>query len=666
MVPKVLEDTMKFLSRIAWMVSMSLASMCFWMGCSDEGPSNGGPPDTTPPVVASVAPMDESHVRVTFNEKVSRPSAERTDHYSIEVITAAEAPPSSSRHGERTGDPERALPTQVEILTAALQSDGKNVLLTTGANMGTVAYNMLVNGVSDVNGNKMTEVSTTEFTGVNTPDITAPFVIVRSPRSGATGVGTSEPVAITFSEPMWDVSVLGAFSWISSNDTVITSLTKDHDNEYVFSPLSPLEHGTSYTVILTQDAHDWAGNSLAKTSWQFTTMSAIDTTPPTLVSTVPADGAVDVSTGTVFILTFSERINPASLENVLVTPTPSEGTEEWSSDGLTVTFTPDEPLLEDTQYFLMLPEGSIQDLSGNLNTENYTVGFTTGSSLESGRIEGTLSGDLYSAGAGDPTGAAVIATTSELFGDGELDIFGIAFAGGNDAYSVPHLPDTTYYPFAILDSNNDGILDPETGDAFGAYGLDIRAMDFTQTEVAVDAGGIVGDVDFPLYDAEAISGTVLYYGDIPSEFRASLMYFVGAFDSETFDPDNPGNPAAWTEDGPLAWDAEYAINDLDDGLMPGTYYIGAYIDVNSNGLFDSAIDPSGFYSNMQSGIPYPITVEDGGDATNVDIYLEMPSGGALTLPSGKWKEIGSASKNSLSLERMSAKLREALQRRGAK
>jgi hypothetical protein len=532
--------------------------------------------------------------------------------------------------------------------------------------MGTVAYDMLVNGVSDVNGNEMTEVSTTEFTGVNTPDVTAPFVVLRSPRSGATGVGTSEPVAITFSEPMWDVSVLGAFSWISSKDTVITSLTKDHDNEYVFSPLSPLDRGTSYTVTLAEDAHDWAGNSLAKTSWQFKTMTVIDTTPPTLVSTVPTDGAVDVSTGAVFTLTFSERINPASLEDILLTPNPSEGTEEWSSDGRTVTFTPDDPLLEDTQYFLLFPEGAIQDLSGNLNTENYTVGFTTGSSLESGRVQGTLSGDLYSAGAGDPTGAAVVATTSELFGDGQLDILGIAFAGDNDAYSVPHLPDTTYYPFAILDSNNDGILDPETGDAFGAYGLDIRGNDFTQTEVVVDAGGVVVDADFPLYDTEAISGTVLYYGDLPSEFRASLMYFVGAFDAETIDFDNPGTPAAWTEDGPLAWDAEYAINALDNGLKAGTYYVGAYIDVNSNGLFDSAIDPHGFYSNMQSGIPYPITVENGGDATNIDIYLEMPSAGALTLPSGKWKEIGSASKNSLSLERMSAKLREALQRRGAK
>jgi hypothetical protein len=144
------------------------------------------------------------------------------------------------------------------------------------------------------------------------------------------------------------------------------------------------------------------------------------------------------------------------------------------------------------------------------------------------------------------------------------------------------------------------------------------------------------------------------------------MYFVGAFDAETFEPNNPGDPAAWTEDGPLAWDAEYAINALDSGLKAGTYYVGAYIDVNSNGIFDSAIDPSGFYSNMQSGIPYPITVENGGDATNVDIYIEMPSGGALTLPSGKWRETGPSSKNSLSLERMSAKLRAALQRRGAK
>jgi len=655
---------MRSLFRIGWMVSMSLVTMFLWLGCSsDEGPSGGGPPDTTPPVVTSVTAMDATHVQVTFDEQVSRPSAERTDHYSIVEITAAETATRATGTGEEPNDPETALPTQVEIAAAVLQSGGKTVLLTTGTNMSTNAYDMLVSGVSDASGNKMTGVSTTEFTGQNTPDLTAPFIVMRTPGAGATGAGTSQPVTVSFSEPMADVTVLEAFSWTSSKGSVRFSMQKTNETEYAFSPLSPIDRSTIYTVTLTGAARDWAGNSLAQTSWTFTTMNALDTTPPTLVSTVPADGAVNVSTGVTLKLTFSERINPASLKDILITPSPSQGTEEWSTDGRTVSFTPDEPLLENTQYLLVFAEGSVEDLSGNLNTETVTVGFTTGASFASGRIEGTLTGDVNSPGAADPTGAVVVATTTELFGEGELDILGIAFAGANDTYSISRLPGATYYPFAILDSNGDGVLDPERGDAFGAYGLDIGAQVFTQTPVVLDAGATVTDVDFPLFDPVAITGTVVYDGDMSAEVRATLMYSVGAFDAATFDPNNPGDPVAWTQDGPLAWNPEYAMNTLDNNLEPGSYYVGAYVDVNSNGLFDPNIDPSGFYSNLQTGAPLPVTVEDGGDAANVDIYLEIPAGGALAFSPGAWPEPQHANKNHLSLKRLNAKLQEILRHR---
>lgn len=654
---------MRSLFRIGWMVSMCLVTMLIWIGCSsDEGPSNGGPPDTTPPVVASVTAVDATHVQVAFDEQISRSSAERTDHYSIVEITAAEAATRSTRTGEGPNEPERALPLQVEIAAAVLQSDGKTVLLTTGTGMSTTAYDMLVSGVSDASGNEMTGVSTTEFTGKDSSDITAPFIVMRTPRAGATGVGTSEPVIVSFSEPMADVTVLEAFSWTSSKGSVLFSIEKTDEAEYAFLPLTVIDRSTLYTVTLTGTARDWAGNSLDQTSWTFTTMNTLDTTPPTLASSVPADGAVNVSTGVTLTLTFSERINPASLENILITPNPGQGTDERSTDGRTFSFTPDEPLLENTQYLLVLGEGSFEDLSGNLNTETVTVGFTTGASFASGRIEGTLTGDVNSPGATDPTGAVVVATTTELFGEGDLDILGIAFAGANDSYSIFRLPGATYYPFAILDSNGDGVIDPERGDAFGAYGLDISAQVFTQTPVVLDAGATVTDVDFPLFDPVAITGTVVYDGGMPAEVRATLMYSVGAFDAATFDPNDPGDPVAWTQDGPLAWNPEYAMNTLDSNLQPGNYYVGAYVDVNSNGLFDPDIDPSGFFSNLQ-GDPLPVAVEDGGDAANVDIYLEIPATGAFALPSGTWPEPQHANKNHLSLKRLNAKLQEILRHR---
>lgn len=657
---------MKALFNNGWIVTTLFLTALLWAGCSsDDGPSDGGTPDTAPPVIASVTAIDATHVQVTFDEKVSRPSAQRTEHYTI-VAAGATMSLTSLGKPDGAGSPSGTSAVPVPVDAAILQADGKNVLLTTGLPMSAIAYTLSASGVGDVNGNKMTEAATREFTGVDTPDATSPAVVARSPRPGATGVGTSEPVAVTFSEAMSEVAVIGAFSWMSSKDTVLSSVKRISDAAYVFSPLSPLDRSTTYAVTVSDDAHDRAGNPLVKTSWTFTTTSAQDATPPALVSTVPADGAVDVPTGVALTLTFSERIDPASLEDVLITPTPSAGTEEWSSDGWTVSFTPDELLVEDTQYYLVFPKGAIRDLSGNRSTGTVTVAFTTGSSFASGGIDGTLSGDIYSAGAGDPTGALVAASTTGLFADDETDILGVAFVGENDTYSVLHLPDATYYPFAIMDSNGDGVIDPGTGDAFGAYGVDVRAMDFTASPVLVEAGATVGSVDFLLYDPEAISGTVLSYGEIPVPFRTGELYFVGAFSADGFDPDNPGNPSAWVAGGPLAWDAHYSINALDDGLAPGTYYVGAYIDANDNGVFDPNVDPSGFHSNMQSGIPYPITVENGGDATNVDIYLEMPSADAMAPPSKPWEHVEPQGKNRVSLERLGDKLREALRSRDAR
>lgn len=75
----------------------------------------------------------------------------------------------------------------------------------------------------------------------------------------------------------------------------------------------PLKAGTKYHVRIDPAAvTDAAGNAFAgisdDTTLAFTTAAPADTTPPTLVSSVPANNATDVEAGTTITLTFSEEV----------------------------------------------------------------------------------------------------------------------------------------------------------------------------------------------------------------------------------------------------------------------------------------------------------------------------------------------------------------------
>jgi len=649
---------MTSLSRLTFSILISFAMTFFTSGCGNDDPSDGGPVDTTPPVVTTVAAIDGQHVEVTFDENVSRASAENTVNYSIVAHTLAGASAPNPR--SRDGSDADAVPAQTEIVSAALL-DGQTVLLSLSGFMQNVAYDIFVDRVSDVQGNLMTGVSTTQFQGSDTPDTTPPSIISLSPAPNSTGVGTSQPIVVVFTEPMQDPSVFPSFSLVSSKGKVAVAIEKWEANQYVFSPVVPMDRNTLHTALLSNTATDLSGNPLSPTSWAFRTTGSTDTTPPALVSTTPIDGATNVPTDGFIELDFSEPIDHASTQGVMITPVPGDGIEEWFDGGRRVRFTPYEPLLDDTQYLIVIPAGFVEDLAGNGNTESYTIQFTTGSSFAAGRIDGTLSGDPFSVQAPDPTGAIVIATTSQLFGDGnDMDILGIGIAATNDTYSILRLPDAVYYPFAILDSNADGVIDFEEGDAFGAYGVNVRNQDFSQDAVPIDNGSTASQVDFPLFDPVAICGNVFYEGTDYTADLTWLRYQVGAFDASTFDPDNPGVPVAGTEQGPLAEDPRYAIHELDSGLEPGTYYIGCFLDVNSNDVFDPDLDPSGYFANLETGDPLPVTVENGTDVLNINIHIDDPQLGLAPSPPVSWRDAVARSGQGVTIRRAFEKMREAL------
>jgi hypothetical protein len=154
----------------------------------------------------------------------------------------------------------------------------------------------------------------------------------------------------------------------------------------VFTPASTLAAGTTYTATVTTGARDLAGNALASDYvWSFTTGAAVDTTPPTVISTDPADGATGVLTNTTVSATFSEAMNPLTITTATVTlkqgATAVLGTVNYA--GVTAVFTPASILADGTTYTATVTTGA-KDLAGNALASDYVWSFRTLVTIPSG------------------------------------------------------------------------------------------------------------------------------------------------------------------------------------------------------------------------------------------------------------------------------------------
>jgi hypothetical protein len=587
--------------------------------CGDDGdgtPTNGGTVDNDPPVVSSVTAIDYAHIEVVFNEPVDKASAERVQNYSF--IEAA--PPKSAA----PNDP-------LDVQSVALGTDGRTVTAHT-APMIDAPYNYSVSGIKDVNGNAMTVASSGSFDGSLELDTTRPVIVARTPSPGATNVGLGQNVVIQFSEPVSLSDLVSALSWTYAGGNVLFEVEGLGGSSAALLQLSPLDNNMLYTVNVDTTVRDNAGNKLAApVTWSFRTTNSPDNDPPTLDSYTPSAGQTNVPVGTNFVLTFSERIDQTREIGVFLTPDPGDGIDTWSSDGRTVTFDPDEDLASDRQYSLIVIPGAVFDLAGNALEDAVAFVFTTGSALETGGIEGTLSGDPGSVQASSVEGALIIAATENVFTDGDDDppIEGAVVVPSNGVYSILNLPTDTYYPTAILDSNDDGDINPEFGDAIGMFGIDFDQVPPDTIPVLVDvAGSVVTGIDFRLYDFSVVSGHAFYAGSDYTNELYLYDYYVGLFDTTGFDPDNIPAQVMGSEDGfDMVHEQHFYVGSAFNSVDPGTYYVGAFLDVNFNESYDPATDPAGLY--MNGGSPVPVTVADDSDVLDVLIYLEDPQGGGF-------------------------------------
>jgi hypothetical protein len=179
------------------------------------------------------------------------------------------------------------------------------------------------------------------------------------------------------SEPMAPASVTAGSVTIPG---VPGTTTWDGPSQDIrFHPSLPLAYDLPFTATLSRTVTDLVGNAMvADYPVSFTT--APDTTPPSVVSHTPVDGAALVPGGARISVTFSEAMAPPSLSTttftVLSGATPVAGAVSYDPATLTATFTPGAALSPGQAFTVGIATGAT-DAAGNALAQSLAYGFRT-------------------------------------------------------------------------------------------------------------------------------------------------------------------------------------------------------------------------------------------------------------------------------------------------
>ena len=232
-----------------------------------------------------------------------------------------------------------------------------------------------------------------------------PEVVSTDPANGAVNVATSKDISANFNEGMDPATLNATTFYLKQGSNLVSGTISYSGNTATFSPSAQLTANTVYTATITSGAKDPSGNAMIDDYvWTFNTGAV-----PVVVSTDPANGAVNVALKKVITATFSTVMNAATLNastfQLKQGLTNIAGTVSYS--GLTASFTPSSPLAPNTVYSAMVSTGA-KDSAGNSLAANYTWSFATGN------VPAVISTDPANTATGVALNKKITATFSEV------------------------------------------------------------------------------------------------------------------------------------------------------------------------------------------------------------------------------------------------------------
>lgn len=261
----------------------------------------------------------------------------------------------------------------------------------------------ITTGAKDPEENALRTNHVWSFTTGTSSSSNQPKVISTDPIHGATGVALNKKITADFNKVMDPTTITTATFLLNQGATVITGIVTYTGTTAKFSPSSNLSPGLVYTATITTGAKDLAGNPIgANYIWTFTTGTALDITPPTVITTDPADFATNVLLNKIVTAKFSESMDPATINSVTFTlmqgATTIPGTVSYS--GITASYDPTSNLSSGTTYTATIKVGA-EDLAGNSIVSDYVWSFNTGTAAGQATVDLATAGNFaILAGAG--------------------------------------------------------------------------------------------------------------------------------------------------------------------------------------------------------------------------------------------------------------------------
>jgi hypothetical protein len=346
--------------KLSFKVLLAASVLACIIGCGKETVG------TTAPIVASTVPLNGA-TNVPISQVVTATFSEAMNPATITTTTFTLAGPGG---------------------TAVAGSVTYTGLVASFTPSASLAFNTLytatiTTGVTNTLGVQTASNYVWSFTTITPP----PVVISTIPVNGATGVPLGQVISATFNEAMSCATLASPatnFTVTGPGATAVAGTVACSGAVATFTPATNLLVNTIYTATITTGAQSLAGTPLAANYvWMFRTLPA--PTPPTVIATVPVNGATGVPINQALSATFSVAMNAATINATTFTltgpgTTPVTGTVTYVAAGSTATFTPAANLAPNTVYTATITTGA-QNLAGTGLASNYVWTFTTGTTL---------------------------------------------------------------------------------------------------------------------------------------------------------------------------------------------------------------------------------------------------------------------------------------------
>ncbi len=230
----------------------------------------------------------------------------------------------------------------------------------------------ITTAVKDVNGNALQQ----DYIWTFTTGVTLqPRVTATSPTNNETNVVLNKVLSASFNMPMNALTINATTFTLKQGVTPISGVVSYAGNNAFFTPNVNLIANMVYTATITTGAQNIAGTSINNDYvWSFTTGTDI---APKVTSTSPTSNENGVLLNKVITATFDMAMNPLTIPTSF---TLKQGTNTVSGNvtylGTTASFTPNNPLLENTMYTATIST-TAKNVAGIALANDYVWSFTT-------------------------------------------------------------------------------------------------------------------------------------------------------------------------------------------------------------------------------------------------------------------------------------------------